>query len=187
MTNVKWLTEMRVVEEPFAGYQVASGYRVRQTEEEEGRPVTRMPPRSLMAPPGIPQFETRDRIAEPGSHLLEGRAWSGRAPIARVEVSVDGGRTWGDAVLLREFDDHYAWCGWSFAWDATRGDHVLCTRATDETGDTQPLAPEWNIGGYENNAVERVRVRVGLNLRRALASTGIIRETCVGACSPGSW
>jgi hypothetical protein len=113
-----------------------------------------------MAPPGIPDFATRDRFAERGSHLLEGRAWSGRAPITRVEVSVDGGRTWGDAVLLREFDDHHAWCGWSFPWEATRGDHVLCSRATDETGDTQPLEPEWNLGGYENNAVERVRVQV---------------------------
>jgi DMSO/TMAO reductase YedYZ molybdopterin-dependent catalytic subunit len=160
MTNVKWLTEINVVEEPFTGYQVASGYRVRQTEEEEGRPVTRMRPRSLMAPPGIPQFETRDRIAERGHHLLEGRAWSGRAPIARVEVSVDDGRTWSDATLLREFDEHYAWCGWSFSWDATQGDHVLCSRATDETGDVQPLEVVWNLGGYENNAVQRVRVHV---------------------------
>jgi len=160
MTNVKWLTEINVVEEPFTGYQVASGYRVRQTEEEEGRPVTRMRPRSLMAPPGIPQFETRDRIAERGHHLLEGRAWSGRAPIARVEVSVDDGRTWSDATLLREFDEHYAWCGWSFSWAATRGDHVLCSRATDEAGDVQPLEVVWNLGGYENNVVQRVRVHV---------------------------
>jgi DMSO/TMAO reductase YedYZ molybdopterin-dependent catalytic subunit len=160
MTNVKWLTEVRVVEEPFTGYQVATGYRVRQTEEEDGRPVTRMRPRSLMVPPGIPDFATRDRIAVAGSHLLEGRAWSGRAPIGRVEVSVDGGRSFGDADVVREFDDPYAWCGWTFHWDATPGEHVLCTRATDETGDIQPLEPEWNLGGYENNAVQRVRVRV---------------------------
>ncbi|HEY7179522.1 MAG TPA: sulfite oxidase [Gaiella sp.] len=160
MTNVKWLSKIRVLEEPFAGYQVAAGYRIRQTEEEEGSPVTRMRPRSLMAPPGIPQFETRDRIAERGSHLLEGRAWSGRAPIARVEVSVDDARTWADALLSRDFPDPHAWCGWSFQWEATPGDHVLCSRATDETGDTQPLDPLWNLGGYENNAVQRVRVHV---------------------------
>jgi DMSO/TMAO reductase YedYZ molybdopterin-dependent catalytic subunit len=160
MTNVKWLTEIRVVEEPFTGYQVASGYRVRQTDEEEGRPVTRMRPRSLMAPPGIPQFETRDRVAERGHHLLEGRAWSGRAPIARVEVSVDDGATWSDATMLREFDDRFAWCAWSFSWDATPGDHVLCSRATDESGDVQPLEAEWNLGGYENNAVQRIHVHV---------------------------
>jgi DMSO/TMAO reductase YedYZ molybdopterin-dependent catalytic subunit len=160
MTNVKWLTEISVVEEPFTGYQVATGYRVKQTEEEEGRPVTRMRPRSLMAPPGIPDFNTRDRIARAGVHLLEGRAWSGRAPIVRVEVSVDDGRSWEDATLLRDFPDPYAWCAWRHGWTATPGDHVLCTRATDETGDTQPLEPEWNIGGYENNAVQRVRVHV---------------------------
>ena len=35
---------------------------------------------------------------------------------------------------------------------------MLCCRATDETGDAQPLEPEWNLGGYENNAVQRVPV-----------------------------
>ena len=40
------------------------------------------------------------------------------------------------------------------------GEHVLCCRATDETGDAQPLEPAWNLGGYENNAVQRVPVLV---------------------------
>jgi DMSO/TMAO reductase YedYZ molybdopterin-dependent catalytic subunit len=93
MTNVKWLAEITVTEEPFTGYQIASGYRFRQTEDEDGRPVTLMRPRSLMVPPGMPEFATRDRIVSPGRVQLEGRAWSGSAPIARVEVSVDGGAT----------------------------------------------------------------------------------------------
>ena len=91
MTNVKWLSQITVVEEPFDGYQVANGYRVRQSEDEEGRPVTRMRPRSLMVPPGMPEFMTRERIVDRGEVELEGRAWSGRAPIVRVEVSVDDG------------------------------------------------------------------------------------------------
>ena len=40
------------------------------------------------------------------------------------------------------------------------GAFSLCSRATDETGETQPLEPEWNVGGYENNAVQRVPVTV---------------------------
>jgi DMSO/TMAO reductase YedYZ molybdopterin-dependent catalytic subunit len=160
MTNVKWLAAIDVTEKPFAGYQVASGYRFRQTDEEDGRPVTRMRPRSLMVPPGMPEFETRSRIVDAGQVLVEGRAWSGRAPIVRVEVSVDGGATWADAELTRELEGPWAWCGWSFAWDALPGDHTLCCRATDETGGTQPLEPEWNLGGYENNAVQRVPVLV---------------------------
>jgi Mo-co oxidoreductase dimerisation domain len=35
---------------------------------------------------------------------------------------------------------------------------VLCCRATDEAGESQPLEPVWNLGGYENNAVQRVLV-----------------------------
>ena len=41
-------------------------------------------------------------------------------------------------------------------------EHELCARATDATGDTQPLdaADVWNVGGYGVNAVQRVPVRV---------------------------
>jgi DMSO/TMAO reductase YedYZ molybdopterin-dependent catalytic subunit len=161
MTNVKWLASITVSEEPFTGYQVATGYRVRQTEDEDGRPVTRMRPRSLMVPPGIPDFLTRDRVVERAPVLLAGRAWSGRAPVVRVEVSRDGGETWADAELTRELDDRLAWVGWSFRWEPpAQGAFILCCRATDETGETQPLEPEWNLGGYENNAVQRVPVVV---------------------------
>jgi hypothetical protein len=38
---------------------------------------------------------------------------------------------------------------------------VLSSRATDAAGNTQPLDPPWNLKGYANNAVERVRVIVG--------------------------
>ncbi len=161
MTNVKWLSAISVVDEPFAGYQVATGYRVRQSEEEEGRPVTRMRPRSLMVPPGIPDFLTRGRVVDRGTVELQGRAWSGRAPIATVEVSTDGGATWAAAELEPDPDHRWAWAGWSFRWEAHEaGPCTLCCRATDETGDTQPLQPEWNLGGYENNAVQRVPVVV---------------------------
>jgi hypothetical protein len=53
-----------------------------------------------------------------------------------------------------------AWQGWRVLWNATPGDHELCCRSTDETGTTQPLTPEWNTGGYLNNAVQRVAVQV---------------------------
>jgi DMSO/TMAO reductase YedYZ molybdopterin-dependent catalytic subunit len=160
MTNVKWLSSITVATEPYDGYQVATAYRFRRSEDEDGRPVTRMRPRSLMAPPGVPDFFTRSRVVDAGPVRLEGRAWSGRAPIAAVEVSVDGGSTWNDAGLTRELEGPWAWCGWTFGWQAEPGEHVLCCRATDAAGETQPLEPEWNVGGYENNAVQRVPVLV---------------------------
>ena len=90
MTNVKWVDSIVLQDEPFDGYQVASAYRVRATEEEAGRPVTRMRPRALMIPPGLPDFFSRERILRQEPTVLAGRAWSGQGEITRVEVSVDG-------------------------------------------------------------------------------------------------
>jgi hypothetical protein len=38
---------------------------------------------------------------------------------------------------------------------------VLCSRATDAAGNSQPLEAPWNLKGYSNNAVERIAVVVG--------------------------
>ncbi len=160
MTHVKWLSRVTVLAEPFEGYQQSRGYRLRADPDEPGDPVRRIRPRSLMVPPGIPDFLTRGRIAESGTHVVRGRAWSGVGPIERVEFSDDDGRTWWDAHLDALPRDPFAWRGWRFEWLASPGERVLCCRATDATGETQPLEPSWNVGGYVNNAVQRVSVAV---------------------------
>jgi DMSO/TMAO reductase YedYZ molybdopterin-dependent catalytic subunit len=159
MTHVKWLERIAAITEPFEGYQQAKQYRTKRDEDDPGEPVTRINPRSLLVPPGIPDFPDRGRFLEPGPCKLQGRAWSGWAPISRVEVSVDGGDTWHDAEL-GEPTGEFSWRGWSFDWDATPGEHELCSRATDGAGNTQPDEAEWNTGGYVNNAVQRVLVTV---------------------------
>jgi sulfane dehydrogenase subunit SoxC len=160
MTNVKWLTAITAVDRPFDGYQQVQAYRFRRDADDEGVTLTRMLPRALMVPPGIPEFLTRARLAEPGEHLLEGRAWSGQAPIAKVEVSDDGGETWQAAELAHDEGERWAWRSWTYRWSATPGPHTLCCRATDEAGNAQPLEPEWNVGGYANNSVHRIPVTV---------------------------
>jgi DMSO/TMAO reductase YedYZ molybdopterin-dependent catalytic subunit len=160
MTNVKWLRRIRLVDTAFAGYQQAHAYRVRQHEDETGTPLQRMLPRALLAPPGIPDFFTRERLVEPGSATLEGRAWSGYAPIVRVEVSTNDGTTWFDAEL-EDGGSKWAWRRWTANWNAEPGQYVVCCRATDAAGHVQPLEPVWNVGGYANNAVHRVAVTVG--------------------------
>ena len=159
MTHVKWLAAITVVDEPFTGWQQHVAYHVRQSEDEQGTPVTRMQPRALVVPPGIPEFLSRSRLVDAGPCDLEGRAWSGWAPIERVEVSVDGGETWKDA-RLDEPESDFAWRGWTYRWEAEPGEFELCCRATDGAGNTQPLSPEWNHDGVCNNAVQRVPVLV---------------------------
>jgi sulfane dehydrogenase subunit SoxC len=160
MTNVKWLSAVTVVAEPFAGYQQTSAYWFREDEDTEGTPVTRMQPRSLMLPPGIPDFQTRERHVPLGPICLEGRAWSGWAPVSRAEVTVDGGATWADAEL-EPGESRWAWRKWTYEWNAAApGEYVLSCRATDEAGNVQPSDPTWNVGGYANNAVQEIRVTV---------------------------
>jgi hypothetical protein len=157
---VKWLASISVIAKPFQGYQHTAAYRYRGTEEDEGTPVTRIQPRALMVPPGIPDFNTRERTVPAGLCLLEGRAWSGWAPISRVEVSTDDGETWADAEL-EPLETRWGWRGWRFEWAADEtGEYVLCCRAQDEAGNVQPDEAAWNLGGYSNNSPQRVRVTV---------------------------
>jgi DMSO/TMAO reductase YedYZ molybdopterin-dependent catalytic subunit len=162
MTHVKWLRSITVLDRAFEGFQQAVAYHYRQTTDSPGVPVTRILPRALMVPPGVPDFMSRTRFVEPSVQVVEGRAWSGRAPVTRVELSHDGGATWVDAVL-GEPASPYAWRGWTCRWDATKnGEYELCARATDAAGNVQPMSPDWNLEGIQNNAVQRVRVVVGV-------------------------
>jgi hypothetical protein len=113
-----------------------------------------------MIPPGVPDFPTRRRTLTTEPTLLRGRAWSGWGPIGRVEVSTDGGQSWAPAELEQDVDS-WAWCAWSFRFEPEgAGEYVLCCRAADSAGNEQPSDPAWNVGGYANNAVQRVPVTV---------------------------
>ncbi|MFD9406463.1 sulfite oxidase [Streptomyces sp. NPDC059989] len=161
MAHVKWLREITLVDAPFTGFQQSVAYRYRRSgddPEDPGEPVTRIAPRALMVPPGFPDFMSRTRIVRPGPVRLEGRAWSGRGPVTRVEVSADGGAGWSEAVLTPPGAHPWAWRSWTYAWTAAPGAHTLAVRATDATGRVQPLQQPWNRGGFGNNLVQRVPV-----------------------------
>ena len=159
MASVKWLERIHVLEAPFAGYQHTRAYRLWRGEDDPGDPVTRIEPRALMVPPGLPEFPSRRRVLDPGHVTVEGRAWSGHGPIDRVEFSSDGGATWADADLSPPAG-RWAWRRWTAGWDATIGHHELRCRARDATGRLQPDAAAWNRGGYANNGAQRVAVEV---------------------------
>ena len=161
MTHVKWLRSITVVTRAFRGYQQEPAYHVTSSWDELGEPVTRMLPRSLMVPPGIPDFLPRTRRLPLGACILEGRAWSGRGSIVRVEVSADGGHSWADAQLGGGGGE-FAWQSWRHVWHADQaGAFELCCRATDAAGNVQPLSAPWNAHGVCNNQVQRVNVVVG--------------------------
>src|SRR6516164_591231 len=77
------------------------------------------------------------RLPGPGFYEITGLAWSGRGKIARVEISTDGGKTWGLAALQ---DPALPICQtrFRFPWVWDEAPATLQSRATDETGYTQP-------------------------------------------------
>jgi DMSO/TMAO reductase YedYZ molybdopterin-dependent catalytic subunit len=156
MASVKWLQAIEAVERSFDGFQQARGYHFRSRADEKGEPCTLMRVNCLMAPPGIPDFYSRRRTVEAGQVALGGRAWSGAAPIARVEWAVDG--AWREAALGSSGE--LCWRGWSAVWDAAPGEHELSCRATDEHGNVQPLEAPWDLSGFGNNGVQRIHVTV---------------------------
>ena len=159
MASVKWLTDIEALTVPYQGVQQIRSYHLKRSEEDPGNPITVMRVKSLMVPPGIPDWLTRSRFVETGPVEVTGRAWSGGGvPVERVELGVDG--EWSEAEIVSG-QGHYAWSAWRTSWEATPGAHVLRCRATDADGNVQPLDPPWDVGGFANNAVQEVAVFVG--------------------------
>jgi sulfane dehydrogenase subunit SoxC len=158
MASVKWLSRIEVLDKPFDGYQQVVGYRYTKERGEPGTPVRHAKVKSLIAPPGIPDWYTGRRLVEAGQVQLEGRAWSGAGiAVTRVALGVDG--EW-HAAELEPPAGPFAWQRWRATWQAVPGEHELACRAEDAEGTGQPLEPDWNTGGMGNNAVQRLQVSV---------------------------
>jgi DMSO/TMAO reductase YedYZ molybdopterin-dependent catalytic subunit len=159
MASVKWLSRIEVLDRPFDGFQQVVGYHYRRSADDPGTPVSTLRVRSLMVPPGIPDWYTRRRLVEAGRVELHGRAWAGGGvPISRVEVGIDG--QWRDALLAPAGVHRFAWRAWRCPWEAIRGEHLLQCRAHAADGSMQPMQPDWNTAGMGNNAVQAVQVTV---------------------------
>lgn len=158
MASVKWLTHIEALTTPFDGYQQVETYQYRSSPDDPGVPIQDMRVKSLMKPPGVPDWMTRARYLTAGPHTLVGRAWSGAGRrIEKVEVMI--GEVWIEAKLETS-PENYAWCKWSLDWLAAPGAYTLRCRATDEAGNVQPLEAPWDQAGFANNSAQVVEVFV---------------------------
>jgi rhodanese-related sulfurtransferase/DMSO/TMAO reductase YedYZ molybdopterin-dependent catalytic subunit/glyoxylase-like metal-dependent hydrolase (beta-lactamase superfamily II) len=158
VASVKWLTEMEVLGHPFDGFFQAKRYGY-EWERDGGivrEPVRLQRVRALIAQP------TDGASVTAGEMVVRGVAWSGAAPIDRVDVSVDGG-PWQRARLVGERRRH-SWQWWELFTQCERprngSSSTVRARATDLAGHTQPEQPEWNRLGYGCNAIQTVSIVV---------------------------
>lgn len=153
VASVKWLTEIELIDRPFAGFFQADRYVYEWNRDGDvvTEPVTVQQVRALITEPREHELVDRGVVA------IRGVAWSGAATIARVDVSVDDGR-WQEARLLGERHRH-RWQWWELLTRLERPGPVrLRARATDLAGRTQPDEPQWNRLGYGNNSIHDVVV-----------------------------
>ena len=157
MTSVKWLSEIQVLDRPFQGFHQSDYYVYRDLGVDDGSPgerVTSIKVKSLITWPG------RGQMLEVGTHRLRGVAWSGAAPVARVDISTDDGCTWRSATL-QESGSRHAWRPWEYLWEAAEpGRYLIRARAMDELNNSQPARAPWNFRGFASNSIHVVPVVV---------------------------
>jgi DMSO/TMAO reductase YedYZ molybdopterin-dependent catalytic subunit len=155
VTSVKWLTEIELIDRAFSGHFQTDSY-IYEWERDGGvvrEPVTLQRVRSLITEPRAGEAVTAGDLA------VRGVAWSGAAPIARVEVSMGQG-PWRDARLVGDRNRH-SWQWWELITSVEgAGATTIRSRATDLASRTQPDQIEWNRLGYGNNAIHEVAVTI---------------------------
>jgi sulfane dehydrogenase subunit SoxC len=155
--NVKWLRRIQVVDRPYMTRMESTDHTGLMPDGKARQFMFVMEAKSVITSPS-----GGHRLPGPGFHEIRGLAWSGRGLVRRVEVSVDGGKTWRDAKLqapVLRFAHALFRLDWR--WDGRPA--VLQSRCTDETGYVQPtLAELTKVRGlnsiYHNNAIQSWKV-----------------------------
>jgi DMSO/TMAO reductase YedYZ molybdopterin-dependent catalytic subunit len=156
MASVKWLHRVRLLARPFEGFFQRRRYVYIMDGESQSNwaPVNFLRVKSLITRP------RHGEVVRQGEFTVHGVAWSGESEIARLELSINGGRSWQEADLFGP-QAAGAWRRWKFQWNVTKAGHfILMPRATDSGGNTQPANVPWNFRGYANNSVHAIAVEV---------------------------
>lgn len=162
MTQVKWLGRIEVLDRRYEGqHQVRNYLSLRSIQTPEGplwidTSISKNRLKSVVA------RVTRRRHDGQWMYRVSGPAWGGQAPIAKVEVQVDGGE-WQPATLDAR-RAKYGWVLWSWGTqNLAPGTHTLVSRAVDANGTVQPTKAERDAeiaSGREDNSQWPREIRV---------------------------
>jgi len=180
---VKWLTKIEVSEHQSESFYHTHDHKVLPPEvdfsnAESGgwwsKPETllnHVNVNSVITSPGHEEFFPIGHGLK--RYTLRGYAYGGGGgEVRRVEVTLDGGKTWlqckpsfpeqGEEGHLRHGIHSWVWCHWSIeleAWRLLKSEEIA-VRAFDAQLNTQPDQPTWNLMGMMNNCWYRVKVEI---------------------------
>ncbi|CAN5867965.1 hypothetical protein BH18ACI4_BH18ACI4_12330 [soil metagenome] len=137
--NVKWVTRIELVDHDAKGFYEQQGWGpnfVVPTTARFDVPDDKQKIKLPLAGTGIP---------------LRGVAHAGNRGVSRVEISLDGGKSWHE-TKLEHAQSPLEWVLWNYNWRPTQaGEYGLVVRATDGNGELQTekergTAPEGATG-----------------------------------------
>ncbi|MDB5801399.1 MAG: sulfite oxidase SoxC [Rhodocyclales bacterium] len=150
--NVKWLNRIKVTDGPTHTKDETSKYsdpmadgKARQFTFEQGVKSVITRPSGTMTMSGAGLYE------------ITGIAWSGAGRISRVEISLDGGATWRDALLTGQALPKSV-VRFRLPWEWNGSPAQLQSRAIDEKGNVQPTRKMYKAenavdGRFHNNSI----------------------------------
>jgi DMSO/TMAO reductase YedYZ molybdopterin-dependent catalytic subunit len=158
---IKHLTKITALDAPLDNFWMAKAYRIPKNAcacVDPGKvpastaPIGRFNVRSFLT-------SLADGATVPANQelSLRGVAFDGGAGIADVVVSADGGASWTLTALGQDLG-RYSFREWTARLALPPGKHAIKVRATNRAGESQPLEPLWNPGGYMRNVVETTTV-----------------------------
>ena len=156
--SVKWLRRVKVGDRAWNTREETAKYTSLLPSGQARQFAFVMDAKSVITSPS-PQSHTVMR----GFNMLSGLAWSGRGRIARVDVSLDGGRNWFRANLDGPVTPK-AWVRFNASFDWQGHEMNILSRAMDETGYTQPSLRQLTAlrgiqSFYHNNAIQSWHIR----------------------------
>jgi len=157
-SNVKWLHSLKVTDQAYMARDETAKYTDLMPDGKARIFTYVMEAKSVITFPSGGQT-----LAGPGLYELTGLAWSGRGKIERVEITVDGGRSWVSAHL-QEPRMPVALTRFRLPWRFDGREAVIASRAIDESGYVQPtrealIAVRGTNSGYHFNGIKFWKVQ----------------------------
>ena len=161
----KWLSKIVIRNKVHDGPKMlGKSYRVpckpvipgEKVDDEDMCIIESMPVKSLITKP-----KSGGILTKTNKLIVQGKAWAGDLFVAKMEVSINFGKTWQKAKLEKAVNKT-AWQEWELEVQfPENGYYEVWAKATDSEGSSQPMVvPSWNPKGYLNNAAHRIAIKV---------------------------
>lgn len=150
VNNVKYIKRLAFTAEQSPAKIQQTGYRLTPMDAKaspDQPSVWAMDPKSWITAPGA-----EGQAVKAGRALVRGVAFGGMHAVKRVDVSVDGGKTWKQAALVGPDLGKYAWRQFALPVELVAGQHVLISRIEDTAGNVQVENRVENAPGYVNSS-----------------------------------